>query len=139
MRPHPLTNFEIQKYYQNDLIVFIQEIIYKGWGISLDEYRSITTHWISLYANAENVTYFDSFGFEHIPKGIRKFIRKKDITTNMYRIQAHAYDSITCGYFYIGFIDLLLKGKRFLEYTNLFSPNNYEKNDKIMVIVYLDL
>ena len=99
--------------------------------MSLDEYRSIKTHWISLYVNAENVTYFDSFGVEHIPKGIRKLIRNENITTNIYRIQAH--DSIMCGYFYIGFIDLLLKGKRFLEYTNLFSPNNYEKNDKIML------
>ena len=114
-----------------NLIVFIQIIIYKGWGISLDEYRSITTHWISLYVNAENVTYFDSFGVEHITKGIRKFIRNENITTNIYRIQAH--DSIMCGYFCIGFIDLLLKGKRFLEYANLFSPNNYEKNDKRML------
>ena len=83
--------------------------------INLDEYESIVTHWIALYVNAENVTYFDSFGVEYIPEEIRKFIGNKNIITNIYRMQA--YDSITCGYFCIGFIDLLL------EYTNLFSPN----------------
>ena len=41
-----------------------------------------------------------------------------------------AYDSIMCGYFCIGFIDFMLKGKSLLDYTDLFSPNNYEKNDK---------
>ena len=71
--------------------------------------------------NAENVTYFDSFGVEHIPKEIRKFIGNKNIITNIYRIQA--YDSIMCGYFCIGFIDFMLKDKSLLEYTNLFSPN----------------
>ena len=50
---------------------------------------------------------------------------------NIYRIQT--YDSIMCGYFCIGFIDLMLKGKSLLEYTNLFSPNDYEKNDKIIL------
>ena len=79
--------------------------------------------------NAENVTYFDSFRVEHIPKEIRKFIRNKNITTNIYRIQA--YDSIMCGYFCIGFIDFMLKGKSLLEYTNLFSSNKYKKNNKI--------
>ena len=79
--------------------------------------------------NAKNVTYFDSFGVEHIPKEIRKFIRNKNTTTNIYRIQA--YDSIMCGYFCIGFIDFMLKVKRLLEYTNLFSPNEYKKNDKV--------
>ena len=46
----------------------------------------------------------------------------------MYRIQA--YDSVICGYFCIGFIGLILKGKSLLEYTDLFSPNKYKENDK---------
>ena len=54
--------------------------------ISLDEYESIGTHWIALYANDKNVTYFDSFGVEHIPKEIRMFIGNKNILTNIYRI-----------------------------------------------------
>ena len=38
-----------------------------------------------------------------------------------------------CGYFCIGFIDFMLKDKRFLDHTNLFSHNEYEKNDKIIL------
>ena len=77
MLPHPLTNFEIQKYYQNEPkfngvysrnnLSKIKDGTYK---INLDEYESIGTHWIALYANAKNVTYFDRFGVEHIPKEI---------------------------------------------------------------------
>ena len=78
--------------------------------------------------NAKNVTYFDSFGVEHIPKEIRKFIGNINITTNIYRILA--YNSVMCRYFQIGFIYFMLKGKRLLEYTNLFSPNNCEKKKR---------
>ena len=53
--------------------------------------------------------YFDSFGVEHVPKEIKKFIRNKNIITNIYRIQAH--NAIICGYICIGFIDFILKGK----------------------------
>ena len=89
--------------------------------INLDEYESIGAPWIALYVNVKNLTYSDSFGIEHISKEIRKFIENKNIITNIYRIQA--FDSIMCGYFCIGFIDFMLKGKSLLEYTNLFSPN----------------
>ena len=51
--------------------------------------------------------------------------------TNIYRIQA--YDSIKCEYFCIGFIDFMLKNKNLLEYTKLFSPNNYIKNDNTIL------
>ena len=54
------------------------------------------------------------------------FIKKKNIITNIYIIQAH--DSIMCGYFCVGFIDFTLKGKSLLDYANLFLSNNYEKN-----------
>ena len=81
--------------------------------------------------NAENVIYFNSFGIEYIPKEIGKFIENKNVLTYIYRIQA--YDSVMCRYFCIGFIDFMLKGKSLLEYKNLFSSNNYKKNDKIML------
>ena len=54
--------------------------------INLDGFKSIGTHWIALYVNAENVTYFDSFGIEHIPKEIRKFIRKKNYNKYFWNI-----------------------------------------------------
>ena len=38
-----------------------------------------------------------------------------------------------CEYFCMGFIDFMLKGKSFLDYTNLLFLNGYEKNDKIIL------
>ena len=78
-----------------------------------------------------NVTYFDSFGVEHIPKEIKAFINNKNIKTNIFRLQA--YDSVMCGYFCIGFIDFMLVGKTLTEYTNLFSPYDFKKNDNIIL------
>ena len=72
--------------------------------INLDEYRDIGTHWVVLYVNNKTVTYFGSFGVERIPREIEKPIGDESILTNIFRVQA--YDSIMCGYFCIGFIDL---------------------------------
>ena len=72
--------------------------------INLDEYSDIGTHWMALYVNNKTLTYFDSFGLEHIPKEIKKFINNKNIISNIFGIQA--YDSVLCRYFSIGFIDL---------------------------------
>ena len=44
-----------------------------------------------------------------------------------------AYNLIMCEYFCFGSIDFLLKGKRLLDYTNLFSPNHYDKNEKVLL------
>ena len=65
-----------------------------------------------MYVNDNNVTYFDSFELEHIPKEIKKFIGNKNVVTNIDIIQA--YDSIMCGYFCVGFINFMLKGKSLL-------------------------
>ena len=70
-----------------------------AYVINLDEYSDIETHWIALYVQNNDVTYFDSFGVEHIQKEIKVFIGNKNIKTNIFRIQA--YDSIMCGYFCI--------------------------------------
>ena len=145
---HPLTNFEIQEYYQNKPRfngVFSRDnlpntIKNGAYVINLDEYHDIGTHWIALYVNNKIVTYFDSFGVEHIPKEIMKSIvltsfglgsRRKKIITNIYRIQA--YDSIMCGYFYMGFNNFMFNGKSLTNYTNLFSPNDFNKNDQIIL------
>ena len=61
-------------------------------------------------------------------------MKNKNIITNIYRIQA--YDSIICGYCCIGFIDLMLKGKSLLDYTNMFSPNEYENNHKTILNIF---
>ena len=88
------------------------------------------------------MVYFDSFGIEHIPKEINKFINND--TTNsssLERIKSHifriqAYDSIMCGYFCIEFINYVLKGQTLLDYTNLFSPNDFKKNDRIIKRIF---
>ena len=85
-----------------------------------------------MHVHNNGVTYFDSFGVENIPKEVKTFIdRSLSITTNIFRIQA--YDSIMCGYFCIGFIDFMLAGKKLTDYTNLFSPHDFKKNDNIIL------
>ena len=91
--------------------------------INLDEYRDIGTHWVALYVNNNTVTYFDSFGVEHILTEIMKFIDSNNIITNIFRIQA--YESIMCGYFCIGFINFMFNGNSLTDYTSLFSPNDF--------------
>ena len=114
--PHPLTNFEIEAYNQNEPRFngvnsrdnLPDKIKDGAYVINLDEYSDIGTHWIvliALYVNNITVAYFDSFGVEHISKEIKKFINNKSITANIYRVQN--YDSIMCGYFCIGFIGFI--------------------------------
>ena len=82
---HPLTNFEIQEYYQNEPRfngVFSRDdlgpaVKNGAYVINLDEYYDIGTHWVALYVNNKTITYFGSFGVEHIPKEIMKFIVRK--------------------------------------------------------------
>ena len=157
LTPHPLTNFEIQEYYQNG--VFSRDNLSNNsnnnndnnnnndddddnnnnnnnikngaYVINLDEYRDIGTHWVALYVNNKTIIYFDSFGVEHIPKEIMKFIGNKNIITNIFIIQA--YDSIMRGYFCIRFINFMFNGNSLTDYTSLFSPNNLKKNDDIIL------
>ena len=133
--PHPLKNFEIQTYYQNETKfngVYARDnlpdkIKNGAYAINLDEYSGIGTHWIALYVYIKTVTYFGSFGVELIPKEIKKCINNKNIIANILRIQA--YDSVICGYFCTGFINFMFKGNSLIDFINLFSPNNFKKND----------
>ena len=135
---HPLTNIEISEYYANEPKfngVYsrdnLPKTIKKGaYVINLDEYENMSMHWVSLFVKPKNTVYFDSFGREHIPKEISKFINN-DIKINM-----QAYDSIMCGCFCIKFINYMLKGKTLLDYTNLFSPNNFKKNGQIIKRIF---
>ena len=84
-----------------------------------------------MYVNNKTATYFDSFGVEHIPKEIKKFSNNKNIIANTFRMQA--YDSVMCGCFCIGFIDFIFKDNNLTDFTNLFSPNDFKKNDDIIL------
>ena len=126
-----MTNLEIQKYYKNepgfngaysrDNLPKIKDGAYI---INLDEHYDIGTHWVALWVNNNNATYFGSFGGEHISKEIKALIncplssasQNKNIITNVFRIQA--YDSIMYGYFCIGFIDFMLAGERLTDYAS---------------------
>ena len=148
MPPHPLTNFEIQKYYYNEprfngvysrdnlpKTKFNEKIKDGAYVINLDEYSDIGTHWIALYVLI-NVTYFDGFRVEHIPKEVKQFIGNKNIKTNIFKIEA--YDSIMCRYFCTGFIDFMFAGKTLTNYTILFSPNNLKKSDDVILKLFYD-
>ena len=138
MPPHPLTNFEIQEYYKNEPRfngVYSRDNLPKtikngAYVINLDEYENVGTHWIALYVKNNEITYFDSFGVEHAPKEIKKFIEHKNIKTSIFRIQAD--NSIMCGYFCIRFIDFMLAGKSLIDFSSLFSAYDFKKNDDII-------
>ena len=129
----------MKKYYENEPKfngVYSRDNLPKAikngaYVINLDEYADVGTHWIALYAKNNEVIYFDSFGVEHVPNEIKRFIGHKDIKKNIFRIQA--YNSIICGYFCIGFIDLMFTNKILIDFTSLFSPYDFEKNDKIIL------
>ena len=113
----------------------LPKTIKKGaYVINLDEYENMGTHWVALFVKANKVIYFDSFGIEHTPKEINKFIGNKKIKASIFRIQA--YDSIMCRYFYIEFINYMLKDKKLLDYTNLFSPNEFKNNDQVIKRIF---
>ena len=139
MSPYPLTNFEIQNYYQNgprrngvySTDNLPDKIKDGAYVIILDEYSDIRTHWIALHVQNNYVTYSDGFGVEHIPKEFKTFIGNKNIKTNISKIPA--YDLINCGYFCIGFIDFMLAGKTLTDFTNLFSPSHIKKNEDIIL------
>ena len=135
---HPLTNFEISEYYEDEPRF---NGVYSGdnlpanikngaYIINLDEYEDAGTHWIALYVKNKKVVYFDSFAIEYVAKEIIKFIKNKDIIANIFRLQV--YGSIMCGYFCIKFIDYMFDDKTLIDYTNLFSPHYFKKNDKII-------
>ena len=107
-------------------IIFLKKMKDGAYVINLDEYVDVGTHRIALFCSRNEVAYFDSFGIEHIPKEIKNFIENKNIKTNIFRVQAN--DSVMCGYFCIGFIDFMLAGKTLVDFTNTFSPYDFEKN-----------
>ena len=92
MPPHPLTKFEIQKYYENELKfngVFSRgnmpnKIKDGGYVINLDEYTDVGTHWIALFRNRSEIVYFDSFGVEHVLEEIKEFVGNKNIKADIF-------------------------------------------------------
>ena len=130
MSPHRFTNFEIQKYYENEPRfnrVFSRDNLPKKikdgvYVINLDEYADTGTHWIVLFCKKNEIIYFDSFGVEHISEEIKEFIGNKNITANIFRVQ--------------GFINFMLAGKTLINFTNLFSL--HDLYDSIILSYFKD-
>ena len=139
MSSHPLKNFELERVYENEPrfnAVFSRNNLPKkikdgAYVINLDEYADVGIHWIALFCNRNEIVYLDSFGVEHVPEEIEEFIVNKNIIANIFRVQAN--DSVLCGYFCIGFIDFMPAGKKLTDYTSLFSPHDFKKNDDIIL------
>ena len=101
--------------------------------INLDEYESIETNWIAFYVNGNNI-FWQLWSWTNSKRNLK--IHRKQKYNNKY-LQNTVITSnylIMCEYFYIGFIDFMLKSKSFLDNTNLFSHNYYDENDKIFSI-----
>ena len=97
----------------------------RAYKIKLDEYVDVGTHWIAFFCNRNEIIYFDSFVVEHISEKINK------LKANIFRVQAS--DSVLCGYFCIGIIDFMLAGKKVTDYNSLLSPQDFKKNDDIIL------
>ena len=85
MPRHPLTNFEIQEYYKNDPRfngVYSRDNLPKtiksgAYVKNLLEHEDVGTHWVALYVKNDEITYFDSFSVEHVPKEIKNLYNIK--------------------------------------------------------------
>ena len=104
--------------------------------INLEDKNSKGTNCFSLFIYRKTAVYFDSFVTEYIPLEVLNKIRDKSITQNIFRIQDN--ESIMCGFYCIAFIEYMLAGKTLLDCTNLFSPNDFKKNGKIMYKYFKD-
>ena len=138
---YPLTNFEMQEYFKdksryNDVCSRnnLPKLKNGAYVINLDGSKNTGTHWVVIFIKKDKVIYFDSFGFEYIPKEIMEIIKysslgNKNIKTRIFRIQNN--NSIMCGYFCILFIEYMLNNKSLSDSTNLCSSWNFKKNDRI--------
>ena len=140
---HPLNNFEITNCFNYELRfngVFSRNNLLKikdgPYVINLSDKNSKRTHWVSLFIDKHLAVYFNSFGIEYIPQKVLNRIKGKSITHNIFRRQIN--ESIMCRFFCIAFIEYMLAGKTLLDYTYLFSPNDYKKNDKIVYKYFKD-
>ena len=150
-------------YSRNNLLNKIKKGAYV---INLDKYENTGTHWASLFVKANKVIYFDSFGIEHIPKEINNFIGNKKIKASIFKIQAYdsimcgyfciefinyilkGKKLLTVSSYHITYafqsestlynpVRVQLQSlKKLLDYTNLFSPNDFKKNDQVIKIIF---
>ena len=110
----------------------------KDWAyvINLDVKNSKGTHWVSLFTENNLDLYFDYFGIKDTPLEVLNKIIYKSITHNIFRMQDN--ESVMCGFYFIAFIKCMLAGKTLFGYNNLFSPNDYKENNKVIYKYFKD-
>ena len=92
MPRHPLTNIEIQRYFENEPRfndVFSRDNLPKKindgtYLINLDEYADVSIHWIAVFCNRNEIVCFDSFSVEHVPEEIKEFVGNENIKANIF-------------------------------------------------------
>ena len=136
MPPHPLTNFEIIDYFKDESrfngVYSRNDLpnIQKGTHvINLQDSLGPGTYWVVVFVKKNEVIYFDSFGVEYIPREIEKSVGNKNIKTNLFRI---IYNSVMRGYICILFVEFMLKSKTLTDFSSLFSPWDFKKNNEII-------
>ena len=82
------------------------------------------------------ISIVERVGVERVPEEIKEFVGNKNIITNIFRVQAN--NSVTCGYFCIGFIDFVLTGKKLTDFTSIFYPHDFKRNDQIVLSYFRD-
>ena len=106
--------------------------------IILDGKKNKGIRWVALSIDRNTAVYFGSFGIEYIPQEVLKKIKDKAITDNIFKIQDN--NSVICRFFCIAFVEYILAGQleTLLDYSYLFSLNEYKKNDKIIYKSFKD-
>ena len=135
--PHPLTNFEIKEYYENEPRfngVYSRDNLPKtikngAYVINLDEYAHIGL--LCMQKIMKLFTLIILVLNMFLKKLDKRFIGHKNTKTNIFRILAD--NSIICGYFCIGFIDFMFAGKSLIDFTSFLSPYDIKKNDDIIL------
>ena len=108
-----------------------------AYVINLEDDTKAGSHWVALIVKKNKCIYFDSFGVEHIAEEIERFVKGLETDSNIYRVQS--YDSIMCGYYCIKFIEYMFSGKKLTDFTNLFSPNDFDLKTLKTFQQYIDL
>ena len=112
----------------------------RAYIINLHEYKDVSTCCIALFCNRSEIVYFDSFGVENVPDEIKEFARNKNIIAYISRVQASyvCVLLVMCRYFCSGFIDFMFADKKLIDFTSMFSPYAFEKNDNIILGSFKD-
>ena len=107
-----------------------------AYVINFNDTISKGTLWVWLFIDRNTAVYFHYFGNEYIPQEVLTKVKDKSITHNIFRMQHNEF--IMCGFYCIAFIEYMLAGEILLDYTNLFLPNDYKQNYKIIYEYFKD-